>query len=82
MLGTYHSLLKVWVRWNDSRCGTQWQKGDLMVFYTLKATIFLLVDLRDYFSDFGEVGGGGGGVNCHFQSFFLITPEKTVKIVR
>ena len=58
-----------------------------------KARVFLLVDLRDFFSsDFGSEGrkkqkqknSENDQLTGHFQSVFvvLISPEQTVKLVK
>ena len=59
-----------------------------LVVSVAKARIFLLVDLREFFSDLGRGGGRkknkksseNDQLTGHFQSFFLISPEKTVKL--
>ena len=53
---------------------------------TSKTRFFLLVDIQDFFSDLGSGGGGGGGTKKSsenvFRAFFLLSLEKTVKLVR
>ena len=52
----------------------------------LRPEFFLLVDLREFFSDLGLGGRGdekksskNDQLTGHFQSFFLISPEKLVR---
>ena len=53
-----------------------------------KARFFLLVDLREFFSDLGSGGrgvgvwGGGGQKNENKKSLKMIAPEKNSKLVR
>ena len=53
----------------------------LMAIYTLRPA-FLLIDLRVMFSDLEPGRGGGLVIFRAFQELFLISPEKTVKLVR
>ena len=60
----------------------------LTLFSCAYGLIFLLVDLRDFFSDLGSGGGGGKAkISCendqltsHDQSVFLISQEQSIKL--
>ena len=52
----------------------------------IRPKFFLLDDLRDFFSDLGlgdkEISSENDQSTAHFQIFFFISPEQTVKLVR
>ena len=58
-------------------------------FVISRLEFFHLLIYENYFSDLGSGGGGGGGgggqkkaLKMTFQSFFLISSEQTLKLIR